>query len=163
MREQAPCGRQPRPRTKLAGRRLVLVVLLLVVGWSGSSIADTNDGITLLLHHGATPANVVLTWSGGSPAYEVYRSASAATLVASANKLGETDDSTWADVPPTGGVQFYEVRLKSNHPPVLTAIGNKTAPMGQTLTFTVTATDPDSDPVTLGLTPGFLDTRSLTF
>jgi hypothetical protein len=153
MREQSPFGRQPRPRIKRAV--LVTGILLSVVGmWPGSSsLADTNDGITLLLHHGATPANVSLSWSGGSPAYEVYRSASAATLVTSANKLGETDDSTWADVPPPGGVQFYEVRLKSNHPPVLASIGNKTAPMGQTLTFTITATDPDSDPVTLSVTP----------
>ncbi|MCR4433435.1 MAG: cadherin-like domain-containing protein, partial [Caldiserica bacterium] len=35
-----------------------------------------------------------------------------------------------------------------NDPPVLEPIGDKSVPEGQTLTFTVTATDPDGDPLT---------------
>jgi len=36
----------------------------------------------------------------------------------------------------------------TNHPPVLTPIGNKTIPEGQPLSFTTSATDPDGDPLT---------------
>jgi protocatechuate 3,4-dioxygenase beta subunit len=35
-----------------------------------------------------------------------------------------------------------------NRPPVLNTVGNKTVKEGQSLTFTVSATDPDSDPLT---------------
>ena len=37
-----------------------------------------------------------------------------------------------------------------NRPPQLTAIGNRTVPLGSTLAFTVTATDPDNDFVKIG-------------
>ncbi len=43
--------------------------------------------------------------------------------------------------------------LNLNAPPVLTPIGSQTAILGQTLTFTVHATDPGGDPVTLMVTP----------
>jgi hypothetical protein len=38
--------------------------------------------------------------------------------------------------------------LQVNAPPVLDAIGNKTVNEGELLTFTITATDPDGDPLT---------------
>ena len=40
-----------------------------------------------------------------------------------------------------------------NGAPVLAPIGNKTIPLGSTLIFTATATDPDNDPVTFAVTP----------
>ncbi len=40
-----------------------------------------------------------------------------------------------------------------NGAPVLAPIGNKTVPLGQTLSFTATATDPDGDPVQFAVTP----------
>ena len=155
MREPAQGGREPSPWTQPTPRSISAVAILLLVRLLTGSVvhADTDDGITLLVHHGATPADVVLTWSGGSPAYEIYRSTSAPTVVTAANELSETNDTTWTDVPPPGGVHFYQIRLKSNHPPVLAPIGNKTAPLGQTLTFSVSATDPDSASVILTVTP----------
>jgi hypothetical protein len=38
-------------------------------------------------------------------------------------------------------------------PPVLSPVGNQTVPLGSTLTFTVTATDPNNDPLTFSMTP----------
>ena len=38
--------------------------------------------------------------------------------------------------------------LENNHPPLLTPIGNRTADEGQSLSFTVNATDPDGDALT---------------
>jgi len=40
-----------------------------------------------------------------------------------------------------------------NPAPQLAPIGNQTVPLGSTLTFTTTATDPDNDPVTFAVTP----------
>ena len=56
-------------------------------------------------------------------------------------------------MPPPGGVHYYQVVLRINHPPTISPIGNQTAPLGQTLTFQVSATDPDGDPVTRTVTP----------
>ena len=43
--------------------------------------------------------------------------------------------------------------VKANRPPVLNPIGNKTVAVGNTLTFTVSATDPDNDPLTYSVAP----------
>src|SRR5882672_4440883 len=109
MREPVQGGRKSSPWTCPTPRSITAVVILLLGQLLTGSVvlADPDDGITLLLHHGATRADVVLTWSGGSPAYEVYRSARAATVITTANKLSETNDTTWTDVPPPGGVHFY--------------------------------------------------------
>jgi Bacterial Ig-like domain (group 2) len=40
-----------------------------------------------------------------------------------------------------------------NGAPVLAPIGNKTVPLGSTLTFTATATEPDNDPISFAATP----------
>jgi hypothetical protein len=42
--------------------------------------------------------------------------------------------------------------IKANRPPVLNPLGNKTVAVGNTLTFTVSATDPDNDPLTYSVT-----------
>ncbi len=42
---------------------------------------------------------------------------------------------------------------KPNLPPVLTPIGSKTVSVGDTLNFTVNATDPDNDPLTYSVSP----------
>ncbi len=44
-----------------------------------------------------------------------------------------------------------EVRIGNTNPPVLTAIGGKTALQGSSLSFAVTATDPDNEPITLSV------------
>jgi len=40
-----------------------------------------------------------------------------------------------------------------NGPPALTPIGNRTVALGRTVSFTVTATDPEGDPITFAVTP----------
>lgn len=52
------------------------------------------------------------------------------------------------------------VGIKPNNPPVFEPLTEKTVNAGQTLTFNVSATDPDGDNVTLSLEP--LETASLT-
>ena len=48
----------------------------------------------------------------------------------------------------TGVVDVFDIGGATNQPPVLDFIGNKTVEVGGTLTFTITATDPDNDPLT---------------
>lgn len=54
---------------------------------------------------------------------------------------------------PGGGISNSLPFTIQNRPPQLAPIGNHTVPLGSTLTFTVTATDPDHDPVTFAVTP----------
>ncbi|MEK6762394.1 MAG: carboxypeptidase regulatory-like domain-containing protein [Nitrospirota bacterium] len=54
--------------------------------------------------------------------------------------------------PGGGGSNSLSVTIV-NGAPVLAPIGNKTVPLGSTLTFTATATDPDNDSVTFAVTP----------
>ena len=54
--------------------------------------------------------------------------------------------------PGGGGSNSLSVTIV-NGAPVLAPIGNKTVPLGSTLTFTATATDPDNDPISFAATP----------
>lgn len=46
-----------------------------------------------------------------------------------------------------------KARLRNNHPPVLSPVGNKTIDEGATLTFSLSATDEDNDPLTFAAAP----------
>lgn len=54
---------------------------------------------------------------------------------------------------PSGGASNSLSFTIVNGAPVLAPIGNHTVPLGSTLTFTTTATDPDNDPITFAVTP----------
>ena len=54
--------------------------------------------------------------------------------------------------PGGGGSNSLSVTIV-NGAPVLAPISNKTVPLGSTLTFTATATDPDNDPISFAVTP----------
>jgi hypothetical protein len=71
--------------------------------------AFADDGVLLQVSPGTTSAEVRLDWTGGQPAFKVYRSTSAASIVAPANKLGETSGSLWLDAPPAGTIFFYRI------------------------------------------------------
>jgi RHS repeat-associated protein len=61
---------------------------------------------------------------------------------------------------PGGGVSNSLPFTIENRAPVLAPIGNQTVPLGSTVTFTATATDPDNDPVTFAVTPLPLSDRA---
>ena len=54
---------------------------------------------------------------------------------------------------PGGGASNTLAFTLVNGAPVLAPIGNQTVPLGSTLTFTATATDPDQDPLQFAATP----------
>ena len=54
---------------------------------------------------------------------------------------------------PETGILFYKVVERINQPPILDPIGSQSAPPAQTLSLAVSASDPDGDPVVLGVGP----------
>src|SRR5262245_56092295 len=107
MREPTPCRRPVPHRVWLAVSILFLNTMFIVAGPWSAGPAYAVDDITLDLHHGASPGQVVLDWAGGSAPYEVYRASSPAAVIAPGNKLGESQDPAWTDVPPAGGLHFF--------------------------------------------------------
>ena len=87
--------------------RRVVGASLVLAGLVSAAFAD--DGVVLQVSHGAAAGEVRLDWSGGQPAFQVYRSSSPSTIVTAAHKLGETSGSVWLDVPPAGGILYYRV------------------------------------------------------
>src|SRR5262245_26646604 len=71
--------------------------------------ANPQDGITLRVARGTTPAVVSLTWSAASEPYTVYRSTGGAPDASPANALTTTSQLSWNDIPPAGTVLFYRV------------------------------------------------------
>jgi len=69
-----------------------------------------DDGVALTVGKGATAGEVALAWSGGSAAYSVFRSPTASTITASANRMTQTSNLLYTDTPPAGSVFFYRVR-----------------------------------------------------
>jgi len=67
------------------------------------------DGVTLTVQKTLAPGEVRLDWSGGTPTYQVYRSAIKTQVVVLANKLGDTSGLSWNDVPPAGTIYYYRI------------------------------------------------------
>ena len=75
------------------------------------------DGMTLFVSLGATPDQVTLDWSGGEPAYHIYRSTVPANLIAPGNLLGNTQVRTYGDTPGLGGIFFYMLSSDCQYSP----------------------------------------------
>lgn len=99
-----------------------------------------------------------------SGAIVTFGTSALATTVVSATQLTATIPAalltTKGTVPvrvdnpaPGGGVSNTLPFTIVNGAPILAAISNQTVPLGTTLTFTTTATDPDNDPVEFAATP----------
>jgi hypothetical protein len=76
---------------------------------SACTLGCLDDGVVLSVGKSATPGEAVLSWTGGTANFSVYRSTSAATVTDSANLRTTTSLRTYTDVPP-GGIVFYQVR-----------------------------------------------------
>lgn len=70
--------------------------------------AEPPGGINLTVNKGVPP-EVDLSWVANPYIFSVYRSSSAANVIAGANLLGNTSSHTWPDSPPAGNAFFYEV------------------------------------------------------
>src|SRR5262245_4326062 len=79
---------------------------------AGIAGAGPSDGILLTVDPGASPDEVVLTWTGNQPTFQVFRSATPVSLTAPVKLHEETDNRTWSEIPPPDGILYYEVGRK---------------------------------------------------
>jgi hypothetical protein len=92
--------------------------LALALGVVCPSLAVAHvDGMTMSVSLGTGPGQVTLDWTGGQPAFHVYRSSVAANIVAPGNLLGDTPVRTWSDTPPSGGIIFYMLTSDCQYAP----------------------------------------------
>jgi len=89
---------------------------LLLLGSGGDVRAGASDGILLEVDPGPGPDDVVLSWAGNQPTFQVFRSGSPVSLTDPSNLAGETDLRTWAETPPPGDLFYYEVDRKPDPP-----------------------------------------------
>jgi protein involved in polysaccharide export with SLBB domain len=82
---------------------------LCVAAAGGALAAGPGDGVRVTVTQGPGPGEITLTWTGGQPTFEVFRSNSPVDVANPANKLGETSDRTWIDAPPPGAIFYYQV------------------------------------------------------
>jgi acetyl esterase/lipase len=81
----------------------------MLAAWSAPVMAD---GVTLLVRSGDAAADVELEWTGGQPAFRIFRSTEASGLTSPANQMGETSDRSWTDSAPAGQLLFYRVTAR---------------------------------------------------
>ena len=81
---------------------------------AGSYCTDAcvDDGIPLTLSKNGTAGQVVLTWSGNTGPYTIYRSPASAGLATASNQIGTTSQLTFTDQPPDGSF-YYKVTGQS--------------------------------------------------
>jgi len=107
--------------------------VITAIAGSGGSISPTG---TVRVVHGA---EVTFTISP-DPDYQV------AEVWIDGESVGPVTSYTFSQVSSDHTIEASFIRL--NHPPELGPIGDKTVTEGESLTFTITAQDPDGDPLT---------------
>jgi len=85
------------------------------VAWALTAVspicAGMLDGVQLSVERGPGRDDVTLNWTGGLPAYEVYRSTAANDVTDPSHQLGETVGQTFPDTTPSGpSLFFYRIR-----------------------------------------------------
>ena len=84
-------------------------VLLVAMILPLSGAPREQDFIELSVDRGRAADEITLSWFGGTPSYEIYRSPSAGAVGVPANWIGTTDQQEWVDSPPVAPVWFYHV------------------------------------------------------
>lgn len=97
--------------SQLAFAALVAVACLCPVA------AQTPSNADLSLRKTSEADTVQLEWSGGQPAFDLYRSANPAVVLDPGNAIGSTVARSWVDEPPQGNAFFYRLGTRSpTHP-----------------------------------------------
>ena len=94
--------------------RLVRLVVSGLVGCllMASSATGDVDGIDLVVTRGALPGECLLTWTGGSPPFHVFRS----TDPDVPDLIGDPTVSNWLDTPPPAVIHYYHIIERSCPP-----------------------------------------------
>ena len=69
-----------------------------------------QDDIVLAVTPGPAAGQIVLSWTGGLPLFNIFRSPTVPVLITPANNLGATNNPGWFDAPPAGDIFYYEIR-----------------------------------------------------
>jgi hypothetical protein len=64
----------------------------------------------MIANPGPGSGELVLTWSGGQPVFEIFRGTDPSTLTDPGNMIGETTGREWTDTPPTADIFYYYIR-----------------------------------------------------
>jgi len=90
------------------GTALLVVVVVSVLS---RAAAGSSDGVTLSVNKGPGADDVTLTWAGGQPLFQVYRSTLPGDVATPGRQIAETTGSSSSDAtPPGGSIYFYQVR-----------------------------------------------------
>lgn len=90
-------------------RKISLASAALVVIWAQAAFQARATEL-LSLDRGSSADEVVLHWTGGTSPWEVFRSTDPATVLAPANRVGQTGAPAWTDVAaPDEPLVFYHV------------------------------------------------------
>lgn len=68
-----------------------------------------QDDILLTVTPGPASGQIVLSWTGGLPLFNIFRSPTVPVLITPANNLGSTNSPGWFDAPPAGNIFYYEI------------------------------------------------------
>jgi acetyl esterase/lipase len=90
-------------------RGSIYILFLLVLGGFAGPVVAEKDGITLFIEPGLDTDDVELGWTGGQPAFRIFRSTDAASLTSPAKQIAQTSDRLWTDTTPPGYLHFYRV------------------------------------------------------
>lgn len=89
-------------------RRTVGLAIGLSFVFSLLLFASHDRGIDARVTLGANGV-VVLSWTGGQPRWTIYRSQDKTSVVAPANEIGVTPETTFSDNPPPATIWYYEI------------------------------------------------------
>jgi hypothetical protein len=85
-------------------RALVLLAASIALPLTSTRAAD---GVSLTVKKGPAAGDITLDWTGGEPAFDVYRATSAAGLVAPANLVTSTSARTLTTGVGTDAIEFF--------------------------------------------------------
>jgi hypothetical protein len=78
---------------------------------SACSLLCLDDGVALTVGRGASAAETALSWPGGQGPFTVFRSTSPQSIGDPGNLVTTTSSLQYTDVPPAGGIVYYQVRV----------------------------------------------------
>lgn len=94
----------------VARRPASVALLFAALSIAGATSAD--DGILLTVDLDPATSETILTWTGGQPAFDVFRAPNPITLTDRSHHLGLATGWTWTDAPPAlgpGDLDYYLV------------------------------------------------------
>jgi len=103
-----------------------ITLLSAVVAYSIGATPGAPDGINMSISAGPSTTEVTLDWTGAAPPFQIFRSDAPQGLTHENNRIAETTEFSWIDLPPAGDLFFYAVAVACvpNPPEVCDGVDN---------------------------------------